>query len=399
MKSSTRSRTSTVSSGRQWLPVTAPDGGTRLAAYIVPAAGATPSPWQIRRDLATRVPSTMIPAVVVLLDDLPTTMRGKFDYAKLPPPPPRTTRPYREPEGRERELAELFGEVLGLDDVGLDDDFFELGGDSLAVLELLAGINERFGVELSATSVLASPTVAALATRLVRRRRTAATVVALREVSGQVPGTPMFCVAGGGSPAVSLRPLADALGDGRACYGVQARGLEETARPDSTIEAAARRHLAEIRIIQPTGPYLLAGYSYGGLVAFEMARALEALGERVALLSIIDTPAPSLMRTRGERLAAGVPTRQSGAAGRVRWATRAVQLHVRERISLATTGIVSRRSLHQYHLFFRYATSHGPRVPPVVDGRGSDPRDSGRRLTVRTRSRLVGVRARSGHDH
>ena len=222
------------------------------------------------------------------------------------------------------------------------------------MLELLAGINERFGVELSATAVLASPTVTALATRLVRRRRTAATVILLR-ASGNTRATPLFCVAGAGSPAVSLRPLADALGEDRACYGVQARGLEETARPDRTIEAAARRPLAEIRAIQPTGPYLLAGYSYGGLVAFEMACALEATGERVALLAVLDTPAPSVMLTRGERLAASAPARQHGVASRVRWAARASQLHGRERVALATAGILPRRSLHQYHLFFRYA--------------------------------------------
>jgi amino acid adenylation domain-containing protein len=336
-------------------PVAAPDGGTRLAAYIVPDPGATPSPWQIRRDLATRVPSTMIPSAVVVVDDLPTTPRGKVDHAALPPPPPPTARPYREPEGRERELAELFGEVLGLDDVGLDDDFFELGGDSLAVLELLAGINERFDIELSATAVLAAPTVAALATRLVRRRRTAATVLALRESVPADGPVPLFCVAGGGSPAVSLRPLADALGGDRTCYGVQARGLEETARPDRSIQAAAHRHLAEIGAIQPTGPYLLAGYSYGGLVAFELACALEARGERVALLAILDTPAPSTMLTRGERLAAGAPPRHEGVFRKLNWAARAAQLHTRERLTLATAGIVPRRSLYQYHLFFRYA--------------------------------------------
>ncbi len=170
------------------VPVPAPDGGTRLAAYVVPDAGATPSAWQIRRDLATRLPSTMIPAAVVLVEALPFTARGKIDRA-VAPCPRRLRRlvPIASRSGRERELAELFGEVLGLDDVGLDDDFFELGGDSLAVLELLAGINERFGVELSATAVLASPTVTALATRLVRRRRTAATVVALVSATGGDP--------------------------------------------------------------------------------------------------------------------------------------------------------------------------------------------------------------------
>ena len=88
------------------VPGPAPDGGIRLAAYVVPDPGATPSAWQIRRDLATRLPSTMIPAAVVLVDALSYTARGKIDRGALPPPPPPAARPYREPEGRRRDLPE-----------------------------------------------------------------------------------------------------------------------------------------------------------------------------------------------------------------------------------------------------------------------------------------------------
>ncbi|HXY91581.1 MAG TPA: AMP-binding protein [Acidimicrobiia bacterium] len=336
------------------VPIPAPDGGTRLAAYVVPAPDASVSAWQIRRDLAAHLPTTMVPSVVVPMTSLPVSARGKVDRSALPPPPTPTRRAFREPVGRERELAELFAEVLGLDTVGLDDDFFELGGDSLAVIELLAGIEERFGVELTANAVLASPTVADLATRLVRRRSSAGTIVLLR---GTTHGnaTPLFCVAGGGSPAVSLRPLADSLGDDRRFYGAQARGLEETARPDRSVEAAARRHLVEVRATQPRGPYLLAGYSVGGLVAFEMACRLEADGETVALLALLDTPAPSVMQTRTERLAVSAPSAHEGTGRRLRWATRGALLHLRERAVLATAGIVPRRSLYQYHLFYRFS--------------------------------------------
>ncbi len=379
------------------VPIPARDGGTRLAAYVVPDRDATLSAWQIRRDLAAQLPTTMIPAVVVMLETLPLSSRGKVDRASLPPPPPPTARPYHEPIGHERELAELFGEVLGLDDVGLDDDFFELGGDSLAVLELLAGIDERFGVELSATAVLAAPTVADLATRLVRRRHTAGTVVLLR-AAPDTTAPPVFCVAGGGSPAVSLRPLADALGDHRSCYGVQARGLEETARPDRSVEAAARRHLGEIRAVQPTGPYLLAGYSFGGLVGFEMACRLEAAGERVALLVILDTPAPATTATRRERLVASAPAPHEGLTRRARWAARAARLHARERVAIASAGIVPRRSLHQYHLFLRLARRMGRAYTPSSTYAGPLLVTPRRTVDVRGRPRLVRVRARP-HQH
>ncbi len=362
-------------------PIPAPDGGTRLAAYVVPSADATPAAWQIRRELATRLPTTMIPAVVVTMDALPTTARGKVDRAALPIPPEPARRSYREPIGRERELAELFAEVLGVEDIGLDDDFFDLGGDSLAVIELLAGIKERFGVELSSDVVLGAPTVADLSSHLVRRRRTASTVVRLRDARSGNTTTPVFCVAGGGSPAVSLRPLANALDGVRPCYAIQARGLEEAARPDLSVEGAARRYVRDMRAVQPRGPYLLAGYSFGGLVAFEMACQLEAAGECVALLAILDTPAPSVMYTRRERLTAGAPPREHGIARRAQWFVRAASRQTRDRLAHALAGVIPRRGAERYDLFYRMASrmTHAYRpastvAGPVVVMSTSDPR-------------------------
>ncbi|MEX1007448.1 MAG: non-ribosomal peptide synthetase, partial [Acidimicrobiia bacterium] len=122
------------------------EGGTRLVAYVVLRGSATPSGWQVRRDLAKWVQPHMVPSVVTVLDAFPVGSRGKIDRAALPPPPDPALRPYREPVGRERELAGLYMQVLGLDRVGLDDDFFELGGDSLAAVELIAAIDDRFGI-------------------------------------------------------------------------------------------------------------------------------------------------------------------------------------------------------------------------------------------------------------
>ena len=144
------------------------DGGNRLVAYVVAAEGATPAPWQLRRDVASVLPSTMVPSTVVLTASLPRGRTGKIDRAALPALP--AMRPFRAPHGHERELSELFAEVLGVERVGLDDDFFELGGDSLGALELMAAVTERFGVELSATLLLDAPTPGELAPRLGSRR-------------------------------------------------------------------------------------------------------------------------------------------------------------------------------------------------------------------------------------
>jgi acyl-coenzyme A synthetase/AMP-(fatty) acid ligase/thioesterase domain-containing protein/acyl carrier protein len=337
------------------VPAPARDGGTRLVGYVVPEVGATPSAWQLRRDLAELMPTTMVPGAIVLLDQLPRTPRGKVDRRGLPPPPDVTRRPYRAPEGRERVLAELFGSVLAVDDVGLDDDFFDLGGDSLAAIELMAAIDEQFGVDVPPSTLLEAPTTAELAPLLNRRRpRGSSTVVTLRagpSPGDGVSGTPFFCVAGAGSPATSLRALADALPGERAYYGVQARGLEERARPDRSVEACARRYLADLRALQPRGPYLLGGHSFGGLVAFEMACRLEAAGESVALLTMLDAPAP------GSRFPAPLGERMQRMRHENTFARHTLKLvksaigHARLEVELASAGLVPRR-LRQYRVFF-----------------------------------------------
>ena len=343
-------------------------GGTRLVGYAVTEGHATPSNWQLRRELAARVPSHMVPGTIVILPTMPVGNRGKVDRAALPPAPDLHSRPYREPVGRERELANLFARVLGIDKVGLDDDFFDLGGDSLAAIELIAAIDEHFGVSVTAAVLLESPTVAELARRLVRRREhDASAVVALR---AEGTGTPLFCVAGGGSPATSLRALADTLGP-RPVYGIQARGLEERARPDRSVEACARRYVREVRSIQPTGPYLLAGHSFGGLVAFEMACLLEADGDEVAQLTIIDTIAPGAAMSVPAQSTARPSTRPgSSVAGAFRRVRRSVVGHAQHRFELATAGLVRRR-LRQYRVFYLLSQHIGARYRPKERFHGS----------------------------
>jgi len=229
----------------------------------------------------------MVPTTVVLLATLPRGRTGKVDRAALPAPPP--TRPYRAPDGYERQLAEVFADVLSLERVGLDDDFIELGGDSLGALELMAAIVDRFGVEMTASVLLDAPTPAELAPRLgSRRSRHAPLAVSL---GSAVAGVRFFCVPGGGAPALTLRALAGVL-TGVRFSALQARGLEEQALPDRSVRALARRNVHEIRRTSPHGPYHLGGFSFGGLVAFETAVMLQQMGERVSILVLIDAPAP-----------------------------------------------------------------------------------------------------------
>jgi acyl-CoA synthetase (AMP-forming)/AMP-acid ligase II/thioesterase domain-containing protein/acyl carrier protein len=339
------------------------DGGTRLVAYVAGDGSEPLSAWRLRRDVATRVPTTMVPSAFVALDVMPRTVRDKVDRAALPPPPPAVRhRPYREPHGTERDLAEIFATVLGLERVGLDDDFFELGGDSLAVVEMLAMVADRFAVDVPSSVVLDAPTVAQLARRLSHRReRGASPVVALRTSTG---GATFFCVTGGGSPAMTFRALSDAM-HGHDLYAVQPRGLEERALADHSICAAAGRNIRAMRAVQPRGPYAIGGYSTGGWVAFEMACQLRAAGESVGLLVILDTEAqinpPSLeqrVRTRVDSLQSDVSDdglRRAAliAARATRAGLESAYAHAERRITLASAGVFPRRGYAQYELFFR----------------------------------------------
>ncbi len=348
-------------------------GETRVVGFVQPVRSAAPTPWELRRALRERVPSHMVPGTIVVVDEIPRTARGKLDRAALTPPAD-TRPPYRAPVGLEQPLAELFEETLGVDGIGADDDFFDLGGDSLAAVELLAAIEERFGVDLRDRDLLAAPTVASLAPRLARRRPPSAPPVITVRATDAPGRLPFFCVPGAGDPASSMASLARALDD-RAVYVFQARGLEERALPDRSVGAAARRYLREVRALRPRGPYLLAGYSFGGLVAFDMACRLEAAGDRVALLVILDTPAPGTRPGRTERLSARVGQLRAGDdddADRVALTRRAVRFafasalaHGRRRVAVTGAGIIPRPGVAQYELFYRMSRGVSRRYRPT----------------------------------
>ncbi|MFE3188790.1 amino acid adenylation domain-containing protein [Nocardia sp. NPDC059240] len=141
-----------------------PAVGAMLAAYVVPAAGATVDPEQLRAHAATVLPEYMVPAAVAVIDAIPLTVHGKLDKRALPTPERRATRGYREPAtATEIRLAALFGQLFGRDRVGADDSFFELGGHSLLATRLIVLIRKEFGVELDVRAPFDTPTVAGLA--------------------------------------------------------------------------------------------------------------------------------------------------------------------------------------------------------------------------------------------
>lgn len=225
---------------------------------------------------------------------------------------------YVPPENEaQRKLAEMWQKVLGLDSVGIHDDFFDLGGDSLMAIRLVNLVKKGFGVELSLATIFQTPTVAQMITLLPqeeakpgeaaptdRRRQWAkAAHQALVPIQTKGDKPPFFVVHGAGGHVLVYSPLADYLGLEQPFYGLQAVGVDGKQRPLTNIEAMADLYLQEVRQVQPHGPYYLGGFSMGGEVAFAMANKLKAAGEEVALLVLFDTFNP-VRNIRGKGITA-----------------------------------------------------------------------------------------------
>jgi acyl-coenzyme A synthetase/AMP-(fatty) acid ligase/thioesterase domain-containing protein/acyl carrier protein len=270
-----------------------PPAPTRLIAYVVQQAGLRPhSAAALRRLLRLRLPEYMVPGTIVQLGALPRNERGKVDRRQLPPPPVRVANT-DEMDPRQRVVADIWSGVLGLEVemIALDDDFMALGGDSLSAEELLEIVRERFGVTLTSTDLLESPTLREFALRISLGSAALPThpdVVTLRSDGIR---TPLFCFAGAGALALTFLPLSRHFPE-HSMYAFQSHGLEKRAVPDRTVQSEARRHLGIIRILQPRGPYLLIGHSHGGLIAMDVARQLIEAGETVELTALLDTYLP-----------------------------------------------------------------------------------------------------------
>ncbi|MFE3838036.1 type I polyketide synthase [Pseudogemmobacter sonorensis] len=241
----------------------------------------------------------------------------------------------------ERTLVGFWQDLLGVARVGVEDSFFDLGGHSLIAVRLFAMVKKAFRVEFPISVLFEAPTIAACAALIEAQIGPAADTGA--ETSGQAaaprvarrfthlvpmhqgeggPKTPFFLVAGMFGNVLNLRHLAQLLGADRPFYGLQARGLYGDDKPHDNFPEAARDYIAELRQVQPRGPYLVGGFSGGGLIAWEMARQLEAAGETVSLLTLLDTPLPMrpLLKRRDKALIKLAELRRKGPSYLVEWA-------------------------------------------------------------------------------
>jgi amino acid adenylation domain-containing protein len=278
-------------------------GDYRLVAYIIPRLETADLVGSLRKFLASQLPSYMTPSLFVTLTELPRTPNGKIDRKALPKP---TLIPESSfsPDGEislEKELATLWEEILSVRLTGLDDDFLSLGGDSLHATNLLTEIEKRFCVRLPLAILLEFNTVRKLAA-LIAGDSTAPnkSLVAVRPQGSKKP---LFFIPGGFGDCFYFRNLAKYVQSDRPIYGLQTRSTESDRSFEMGMDYIASAYLAEILELQPEGPYYLAGHSFGGYIAMEVARLLLEQGLQVAFLGLCDTYPP------GPRRQASLPNR------------------------------------------------------------------------------------------
>lgn len=271
-------------------------GDQRLVGYVAATEAGSLIQAELREHLSARLPDFMVPSVLVVLDALPLTQNDKVDRRALPKP--QASSAVREAElvaprdKTEFEVSRIFADLLGVENIGRHDNFFSLGGHSLLAVRLSAQIMHSFGQELPLAHLFKHATVEAIANHLRQGEQISySPLVELRKGEGD----PFFCVHAVGGSALSFLELAQASGDHLPFYAFQARGLDGGEAAFEDIETMAACYVAELTAMQPEGPIHLGGWSFGGSVAYEMARQLQSAGREVASLVLLDSYAPTLL--------------------------------------------------------------------------------------------------------
>lgn len=265
----------------------------RLVAYVMTGSQTAPDVASFDDFLTDQLPAHMRPTQFVALADFPRTVQGKLDRAALPAPPAMMV----DDDGAtpmsdtESVILSIWREFLKVDGAGTRTNFFSLGGHSLLAIQVIGRVNEHFGSSLALADFFDNPTVAGLAARLAPGGQ------------GPLPGrgsqlleikagtrTPFFCLKGAGDVGGSYETFAGALSESQPFFGFPSLDFDD-GNP-ATVEHLARRCIREMKTVRPEGPYFIGGYSFGGIVAYEMARQLLEAGEEVPLIAMLDSATP-----------------------------------------------------------------------------------------------------------
>jgi len=307
-------------------------GNKSLVTYIVSHQEQASTIDELRRFLKQKLPDYMVPGAFVLLEALPLTPNGKVDRRALPAPDQirkESEETFVAPRNElELQLTQIWEKVLGVHSISVKDNFFDLGGHSMLAARLFAQIEKKMGRNLPLAKLFQTPTIEELAsifsqegyssehkkstitlesaTNLLNQSGSPSPSSSLIAIQPKGSKPPLFCIHVLGRGLKFYRPLAHHLGSEQPLYGLAAQIMDKKYAPPNRVEDLAAHYLKEMRILQPEGPYFLAGVSFGGSVAFEMAQQLVAQGQKVALLALLDTYNLKAVNQRpsGERFSA-----------------------------------------------------------------------------------------------
>jgi thioesterase domain-containing protein len=270
------------------------DHGRRLVAYVVTAGMMQPSRSLLLEHLRSRLPEHLVPASFVTVDKLPLSPNGKLDRAALPAPESQadSESPYAAPRtATELVLADIWMTVLAVERVGVDDNFFSLGGESLLAAVLFAKTARRTGQDIPLSLLFSSPTIREMARVLDDEGGADDTSVVALRATGSKP--PLFLVHGVSGQLFRYMHLVRRLDPGQPVYGLRPTDSFVASRRRFRIEDLAARYVDDILRTHSAGPYRLAGFCLGGVVALEVAHQLEELGHTVDVLALFDAEPPS----------------------------------------------------------------------------------------------------------
>ncbi len=276
------------------------DASAELAAYVI-LRGIPVAALGLRQFLAQKLPTYMVPSTVTALEAFPLTPNGKIDRKALPEPTRERSEERELVAPRtplEQRLASTWERELGISPIGVTDNFFDLGVTSIVAASLFAAIEHELGDSLPLGAIFRAPTIEALA-GLLEAGETTSRWTSLVPIQPAGSRPPIFCVHGGGGTVLHLEPLARRLGQDQPFYGLQSKGLYGGVASLTTVEEMASHYLSEMRQVHPDGPWRLAGYCFGTIVAFELAQRLVAEGEKVELVTMFNGPSPIWIKKWG----------------------------------------------------------------------------------------------------
>lgn len=269
------------------------DGLKRLAGYIVPKARYEREDMLLL--IKRKLPDYMVPGLWMELDALPLNTNGKIDRNALPDiDKTQSGKEFKSPRNdAETQMIEIWQRILSIKEISVNDNFFDLGGQSLLAVQLLGEVEKKYNKRIQINTIFKYPTIELLVSHLVKNtsQEDFRSLVPIKATGSKIP---LYVISGDGLNITNFRNLATHLDIDQPMYSLQPKGLDGTGDTFDNIEDIARHYINEILQHNPKGPYALAGYSFGGYVAIEMKRQLENMGKTIKMLGIFDTDADNV---------------------------------------------------------------------------------------------------------